>query len=228
MCRLTIKNGQVTHEYVGDKAVWGAPRSSDISHLGPMQAAAAMLDSMITIPGPRCIGIKNAGLVWLNHVHTPTSGWSTLVTCANNATSEGALVVGSTTGVKRKRGGKPVNETKNPRQGTTTKIQGQTHYTVTALTKLVPLNYHARGEVMSADGTTAKGFMDLPVWFQDWMLQFMPSIGTHQRLPAVYYYDKKYVNRNMGISIADKGTWYMQVKLTETSTIVCSTPYYYT
>jgi hypothetical protein len=77
LCRLYLRDGLQFDTYTGDASIWGAPKFSMLSHLSPMQAAAAMVDIMITIPGPRCIGIKSGGVLRLTSAGPTCSGVST-------------------------------------------------------------------------------------------------------------------------------------------------------
>jgi hypothetical protein len=72
--RMYIASGKLVRTETGNPSIWGVPRFPNLAHLGPVQAAAAMFESFISIPGPRCIKIKIDGTPQLALRRLPSYG----------------------------------------------------------------------------------------------------------------------------------------------------------
>jgi hypothetical protein len=175
LCRQVVQNGIVARQSSGWSGLWGGPKMTDFSHLGPMQAAAAMLESMITMPGPRCIGIKKA-------IMATIFKFKRSILSADQARGPTC---------KRKQNASQENGqqcSKQPRNAF-------------SADRLLPYKYSQNG----------KSFMDLPEWFQKWMLKFMPEIGKSENVSRVYYKEPHLLSANIGLEHSDKKKWYIQV-----------------
>lgn len=192
LCRMHLRDGVVVCNYSGGAHVWGEPKFSEMSHLGSMQAAAAMVDVSICTPGPRCIELKNSALAQLSSVvpsHAGECGHVGQHTCAIIPKSQ-----------KRKR---DKSQTAAGSKQARSKVDAVVGASVQG---------GGRGMLLQIAAAPAqKSYLDLPSWFRTWIEKFLPHIKTSQSLAGSGFRlcDKRKVSGPRRIK--DNTEWVLQV-----------------